>query len=47
MPILVLIIGTLLLGGIYWFVRMGGINQLRERSARRTDEARRSQVRES
>ena len=31
---------------IYWFVRMGGIDHVRERSARRRDEARRTQTRE-
>ena len=47
MPILVLIASTLLFWGIYWFVRMGGVDHMRERSARRKDEARRAQARES
>jgi hypothetical protein len=47
MPILVLIASTLLFWGIYWFVRMGGVDQFRERSARRKDEARRVKARES
>jgi uncharacterized tellurite resistance protein B-like protein len=47
MPILVLIASTLLFWGIYWFVRMGGVDRLRERSARRKDEARRAKARES
>ena len=47
MPIIVLIASTLIFWGIYWFVRMGGIDHLRDRSARRKDEARRAQARES
>jgi|SRR5215475_5710745 len=47
MPIIVLVVSTLLFWGIYWFVRMGGIEHLREQSARRRDEARRAQARES
>jgi hypothetical protein len=47
MPILVMIVSTLLLWGIFWLVRMGGVDQLRQRSARRKDEARRAQARES
>ena len=46
MPIAVLVAGTLLFWVIYWFVRMGGIDHVRERSARRRDEARRTQTRE-
>lgn len=47
MPILILVASTLLFWVIYWFVRMGGVDHFRERSARRKDEARRAQVRES
>src|SRR5262249_12304791 len=32
--------------GIYWFIRMGGIDHLREQSQRRKDEARRGKARE-
>jgi hypothetical protein len=35
MPIVVLIVSTLLFWGIYWFVRMGGIDHFRERSQQR------------
>ena len=47
MPILILVASTLLFWAIYWFIRMGGVDHFRERSARRRDEARRVQVRES
>jgi hypothetical protein len=47
MPIVVMVLSTLALWGIYWFVRMGGIDHLREQSARRKDEAKRAQARES
>ena len=46
MPIVVLIASTLLFWMIYWFVRMGGIDHFRERSARRKDEARLAQARD-
>lgn len=46
MPIVILIASTLLFWGIYWFVRMGGIDHMRERAARRNDEARRAQARD-
>jgi hypothetical protein len=46
MPIIVLIASTLIFWAIYWFVRMGGIDHLREQSQRRKDEARRAQARE-
>src|ERR1700760_4670077 len=46
MPIIILIISTFAFWGIYWFVRMGGVDHLREQSARRKDEARRAQGRE-
>lgn len=47
MPILVAIASTLLFWVVYWFVRMGGIDHFRERSARRRDDARRAGARES
>lgn len=47
MPIVVMVLGTLALWGVYWFVRMGGIDHLRDQSVRRKDEARRTQARES
>jgi hypothetical protein len=46
MPIVVLLVSTLLFWAIYWFVRMGGIDHFRERSAQRKDEARRAEARE-
>jgi hypothetical protein len=46
MPIVVLIASTLLFWVIYWFIRMGGIDHVREGAARRKDEARRAQSRE-
>jgi hypothetical protein len=46
MPIIAAIVLSLTFWGIYWFVRMGGINHLREQSGRRKQEARRLQVRE-
>ena len=47
MPVIALILSTLLFWGIYWFVRMGGIDHLREKSQQRKDAARRVQARES
>jgi hypothetical protein len=47
MPVIVLIVSTLFFWGIYWFVRMGGLDHFREQSARRKDEARRVQARKS
>ena len=47
MPIIVLIISTLAFWGIYWFVRMGGVDHVREASARRRDQERRAKARES
>ena len=47
MPIVVLLVSTLLFWAIYWFIRMGGLDHFREQSARRKDEARRAQARES
>jgi hypothetical protein len=46
MPIVVLVAGTLAFWLIYWFIRMGGVDHFRELSARRKDEARRTQARE-
>lgn len=46
MPIFVLIASTLVFWVIYWFVRMGGVDHVRERSSRRKDEARRTKARE-
>lgn len=44
MPVVVLIVSTLLFWGIYWFVRMGGIDHFRERAQqRRTIRARASE----
>jgi uncharacterized tellurite resistance protein B-like protein len=47
MPVVVFIVGTLALWVAYWFVRMGGIDHLREKAAQRKDAARRTQARES
>jgi hypothetical protein len=47
MPIVILVASTLAFWGIYWFVRMGGVDHLRERSAQRKQEARRAQAQES
>ena len=46
MPIVVLVASTLAFWVIYWFVRMGGVDHVRELSARRKQEARRAQARE-
>jgi len=46
MPVVVLVASTLAFWLIYWFVRMGGLDHFRERSARRKQEARRAQARE-
>ena len=46
MPIVVLVASTLAFWVIYWFIRMGGVDHFRELSARRKDEARRTQARE-
>jgi uncharacterized tellurite resistance protein B-like protein len=46
MPVVVLVASTLAFWLIYWFVRMGGVDQFRERSTRRKQEARRAQARE-
>jgi hypothetical protein len=46
MPIIAVVLMTLTLWGIYWFVRMGGIDHWRNRSAQRKQEARLAEVRE-
>jgi hypothetical protein len=46
MPIVVLLASTLAFWVIYWFLRMGGLDHLRELSARRKQDARRTQARE-
>lgn len=47
MPIVVLVASTLAFWVLFWFVRMGGVDHFREQSARRKQEARRSQARET
>ena len=47
MPIIALILSTLLFWLLYWFIRMGGLDHLRERSAQRKEEARRQAAREA
>jgi uncharacterized tellurite resistance protein B-like protein len=47
MPIIALVLSTLLFWLLYWFVRMGGLDHLRERSAQRKEEARRHAAREA
>ncbi len=47
MPMVVLIASTLVFWLIYWFIRMGGIEHFRESAARRHQDARRAQARES
>ena len=46
MPIVVLVASTLMFWVIYWFIRMGGVDHIREQYARRKEEARRAQARE-
>jgi hypothetical protein len=46
MPIVVIVASTLAFWVIYWFIRMGGVDHLRELSARRNEEARRAKARE-
>jgi hypothetical protein len=46
MPVVVLVASTLAFWLIYWFVRMGGVDHFRERSARRRQDARRAQAQE-
>jgi len=47
MPVVVFIVGTLALWVAYYFVRLGGLDHLREQSAQRKDAARRTKARES
>ena len=47
MPVVVMIVSTLALWGIYYFVRFGGLDHLREQAAQRKDAARRVKARES
>src|ERR671930_644132 len=47
MPIIVLIASTLIFWAIYWFVRMDGVDQVREYFQQRKDAARRTKARES
>jgi uncharacterized tellurite resistance protein B-like protein len=47
MPIIVLVLSTLTLWGIYWFVRMGGIDQLRAAHAQRKEVERLVRARDS
>ena len=47
MPVVVMIVSTLALWGIYYFVRFGGLDHLREQSQQRKDAARRVKARES
>jgi hypothetical protein len=46
MPVILLVISTLAFWGIYWFVRMGGVDHVREASARRKEQERRAKARE-
>jgi uncharacterized tellurite resistance protein B-like protein len=47
MPIIALIISSLAFWFLFWFFRMGGLEQMREASARRKDAARVAKARES
>jgi uncharacterized tellurite resistance protein B-like protein len=47
MPIIALILSTLVFWLLYWFIRMGGLDHLRERSTQRKEEARRQAAREA
>ena len=46
MPILAIVLLTVAFWLIYWFIRMGGLDRLRERAAQRKEEARKAQARE-
>ena len=46
MPVVAVILLTLAFWGIYWFVRMGGIDHFRAKSAQRKDEARKALARD-
>ena len=47
MPVIALILSTLFFWVIYWFFRMGGLEQIQEARARKRDEARRKKALES
>ena len=47
MPIILLVISTLVFWVLYWFVRMGGVDHVREHFQQRKDAARRTKARES
>jgi uncharacterized tellurite resistance protein B-like protein len=47
MPIVVLVLSTLALWSIYWFVRLGGIDHFRSASAQRKETERLARARES
>ena len=47
MPVVVLIASTLIFWLIYWFVRMGGVDHVREHFQQRKDAARRTKARET
>jgi hypothetical protein len=46
MPVVAVILLTLAFWGIYWFVRMGGIDHFRAKSAQHKDEARKALARD-
>jgi hypothetical protein len=46
MPVIILVASSLAFWLIYWFIRMGGVDHFRQQSARRKEEARRTQSRE-
>jgi hypothetical protein len=46
MPIVAVVLLTLAFWGIYWFVRMGGIDHFRAKAAHRKDEARKANARD-
>jgi hypothetical protein len=46
MPVVAVVLLTLAFWGIYWFVRMGGIDHFRAKSAQRKDEARKALARD-
>jgi len=47
MPVIALVVSTLAFWFIFWFVRMGGLEHMREASARRKDAARLAKARAS
>jgi uncharacterized tellurite resistance protein B-like protein len=47
MPVVVLIASTLIFWLIYWFLRMGGVDHVREHFQQRKDAARRTKARET